>query len=165
MLPVLKEGMVEVTDLEVGDELSYELTTVYQSGDDPDPYTGTWTVASVELEENDDGETAAVNVYTTHRIEENDGFATRRIRLEGDELRYEQARGDPKNPTWSKYARDGGLSLERAKCGAKTESGTCGMVAGWGTRHAGRGKCKHHDTNETAPNVDVGPGVSAVLGE
>ncbi len=147
--------MREVEDLEVGDELYYEMRTVYQSGENPEPYCGNWTVGAVEIEEDEDGETVAVNVYTKHRIEENDGFATRRIRYVDDELRYEQARGDPENPTWAKYARNGEFEIERAKCGAETDSGTCGMVAGWGTDHAGRGKCKHHDMNYTAPNVDV----------
>ncbi len=155
--------MREVENLDVGDEVSYEMTTVYQSGDDPEPYTGTWTVGSVETEENDENEIVAVNVYTTHRCDENDDYATRRIRSEDGELRYEQARGNPANPTWAKYAREGELKIERAKCGAETDDGRCGMIAGWGTNHAGRGKCKYHDTNETAPNVDVGSDLLALM--
>lgn len=42
---------------------------------------------------------------------------------------------------------------EKSKCGAKAKSskGSCSLPAGWGTDHAGKGRCKYHGGCSTGP--------------
>jgi len=155
-------GVVELTELRRGDELRYTLKTVYQNAES-DPYTGTMTVASVDVTRDDDGGVRTVDVYFTALADENDGYAVRRARRDDDGLTFERARGDLENPSWCKFSKDGKFTLSHAECGAETANGTCGRRAGWGTCHTGRGTCRTHEPNHTAPNVSVGDGVMARL--
>ena len=44
---------------------------------------------------------------------------------------------------------------EKKKCGAKTRAGTpCQQPAGWGTSHAGTGRCKLHGGASTGPKPE-----------
>jgi hypothetical protein len=155
-------GVVELTELRRGDVLSYTLKTVYQNTES-DPYTGTVTVASVDVTRDDDGAVQEVVVYFREKSEERNGRPARRAVLSDGDLTYERARGDLDNPTWCKFSKDGKFTVSHAECGAETDNGTCGRRAGWGTCHVGRGKCRTHEPNHTAPNVSVGDEVMARL--
>ena len=134
--------MVDPTDVESGDAVVVEITTVYQNeGAEPD--TGTLDVADVRT--TDDGET----VVTFEKYHE-DGFPTRRAVFPSDddaEPVYERTRGDPSEGVWCKFSRT--FEMRWTRCGFEKEDGeTCGLTAGWGTDHKGSGRCKHHETTD-----------------
>jgi len=77
----------------------------------------------------------------TTRAADKGGFklpsATRKSRLKPES---EKRRGRGLNRTLQSVKRLGGK-----QCGAKKrDGGTCTLAAGWGTKHLGIGKCKHH---------------------
>ena len=153
--------MVDPTELSTGDEVEVEIETVYQPKD-ADPDTGVLTVTHVS--EADDG-TVTVTFEKYHE----NGYPTRRAVFPGEDAEdddpvYERTRGDPTDGVWCKFSRR--FEMRWTRCGYEKDDGTeCGLCAGWGTDHKGRGRCKHHESIADQPNVTVGDGVRAVVAD
>ncbi len=105
--------MIDPTDVNSGDVLAVGMMTVYQDIDS-DPYEFEMTVHNVEQTVDDDDGTVIVDIYRDYKRDQNDGYATRRIRFRGANPEYQQARGDPADPTWAKYSRDDFCNVREA---------------------------------------------------